>query len=116
MCQLQIRAIANAMANGARDAGKRLVDPADSSAACVLQRCSAMSSKVRTGFPIDEAMRAEHGEGVVRPVPDIFDDYDPADPSDRGPHVDRVGLVAVDTDSAADDNEDDDPTPEAPAD
>ncbi len=71
----------------------------------------AVSSKLRTGFPIDEAMRAEHGEGVVRPVQDIFDGYDPTDPSDRGPHIDRVGLVAVDTDSAPDDS-DDDPAPE----
>lgn len=80
----------------------------------------AVSSKVRTGFPIDEATRAEHGEGVVRPVHDLFDGYDPSDPSDRGPHVDRVGLIAVDTDFAwdqdeADDERDDDLTPEPTA-
>jgi hypothetical protein len=78
----------------------------------------AVSSKVRTGFPIDEATRAEHGEGVVRPVHDIFDSYDPLDPSDRGPHVDRVGLIAVDTDFARDeddDERDDDLAPEPTA-
>jgi hypothetical protein len=73
-----------------------------------------VSSKVRTGFPIDEATRAEHGEDVVRPVQDIFDDYDPADPADRGPHVDRVGLIAVDTDFAPDES-DSDPSPEPSA-
>lgn len=73
-----------------------------------------MGSKLRIGFPIDEATRADHGESVVRPVPDIFDGYDPADPSDRGPHVDRVGLIAVDTDfTPADDDDDDDDDPPA---
>jgi len=40
------------------------------------------------------------------------------DPSDRGPHVDRVGLIAVDTDFARDeddDERDDDLAPEPTA-
>ena len=67
-----------------------------------------MSTKLRIGFPIDETMRSEHGESVVRPTPDAYDEYDPEDESDHGPHVDRVGIVAVD-DFAI---EDDDPAPE----
>ena len=66
-----------------------------------------MRSMIRSGYPIDETMRAEHGESVVRPVPDVFEDYVPADVSDRGPHVDRVGIVSVDSDYTPD--EDDDP-------
>jgi hypothetical protein len=57
-----------------------------------------MTAKIRIGFPLDEAMRAEHGEAVVRPVLNVYEDYDPADVADHGPHVDRVGLVAVDSD------------------
>ena len=57
-----------------------------------------MSVKVRSGVPIDEAMRVEHVERIVRPRPHVYEDYDPADASDRGPHVDRVGIVAVDAD------------------
>jgi hypothetical protein len=55
-----------------------------------------MSSTVRVGIPVDEAMRTEHAETVVRPTPNFHESYDPADPSDHGPHVDRVGIVAVD--------------------
>ncbi|MGE0396441.1 MAG: hypothetical protein AB7T06_06960 [Kofleriaceae bacterium] len=55
-----------------------------------------MRSKVRVGFPIDEPMRSEHGERVVRPEPNVLDTYDPEDDVDRGPHVDRVGIISVD--------------------
>lgn len=68
-----------------------------------------MSTKIRVGFPIDEAMRTEHGERVVRPEPNVLDEYDPADTSDHGPHVDRVGIVSVDSDFEA--GADEDPTP-----
>lgn len=57
-----------------------------------------MTAKIRIGFPLDETMRTEHGEPVVRPVLNVYEDYDPADVADHGPHVDRVGLVAVDAD------------------
>lgn len=60
-----------------------------------------MGSWIRIGFPIDEATRAQHRAAVVRPAHDTSDSYDPADPSDRGPHVDRVGIIAVDTDPGA---------------
>jgi hypothetical protein len=61
---------------------------------------SGMSAKkkIKTGFPADEATRSEHGEGVVRPEPNVLEDHDPADTADHGPHVDRVGVVAVDAD------------------
>ena len=68
-----------------------------------------MRSMIRIGYPLDETMRAEHGESVVRPVANVLDYYDPADDSDRGPHVDRVGLVALDADYAPE--PDDDPLP-----
>jgi hypothetical protein len=56
-------------------------------------------SKIRKGIPIDEAMRTEHGEPVVRPKPNVDEEHDPADSSDQGPHVDRVGMPQPDTDS-----------------
>ena len=63
-----------------------------------------MDSTTRTGLPIEPATRADHGARDVRPVHDRFATPDPADPSDRGPHVDRVGLIAVDTDAAPEDD------------
>lgn len=54
--------------------------------------------KVRKGIPIDEAMRTERGERVVRPKPNVDEEHDPADPSDHGPHVDRVGMPSPDSD------------------
>ena len=55
-----------------------------------------MTVKIRISFPTDdEAMRTEHGERTVLPP---RHSYDPAIDCDRGPHVDRVGLIAVDTD------------------
>lgn len=69
-----------------------------------------MSNRLKIGIPIDEAMRTEHGERVVRPTPEAYDEHDPEDVSDHGPHVDRVGLVSVDSDYEGDDN--DDPAPE----
>jgi hypothetical protein len=69
-----------------------------------------MSTKLKIGFPIGEGMRTEHGEPVVRPTPEAYDEHDPEDPADHGPHVDRVGIVAVDSDYEAED--DDDPAPE----
>lgn len=71
----------------------------------------SMAAKIRVGFPVDEAMRSEHGEAVVRPVLEFHDDYDPRDRSDRGPHVERVGMIAVDVDGRVDD---DDPPPPPP--
>jgi hypothetical protein len=68
-----------------------------------------MRSKIRIGFPLDETMRAEHRERVVRPNLEAYLDYDPTDSSDRGPHVDRVGLVAIDADFTP--GEHDDPAP-----
>jgi hypothetical protein len=56
-------------------------------------------SKIRKGIPIDEAMRTEHGEPVVRPKPNVDEEHDPTDSSDQGPHVDRVGMPQPDTDS-----------------
>jgi hypothetical protein len=38
-------------------------------------------------------------------------EYDPEHPSDRGPHVDRVGIVAVDTDYQPSDDDDAPPAP-----
>ena len=70
-----------------------------------------MSEKVRFGFPFDETMRAEHGESIERPLPELYDDYDPADSADRGPHVDRVGLISVDTDFQPGDDAEADPLP-----
>lgn len=58
----------------------------------------AKPAKIRTGVPIDEAMRTERGEPVVRPKPNVDEEHDPGDTSDHGPHVDRVGMVAPDTD------------------
>ncbi|MGE0868355.1 MAG: hypothetical protein AB7P03_07330 [Kofleriaceae bacterium] len=64
-----------------------------------------MTAKVRRGIPIDEAMRVEHAQRIVRPAPNAYADYDPTDASDRGPHVDRVGIVAVDASSDTDEAE-----------
>jgi hypothetical protein len=63
---------------------------------------SAKPPKIRTGIPIDEAMRTENGEPIVRPTPNVDEEHDPTDPSDHGPHVDRVGMAQPDSDAADD--------------
>lgn len=70
-----------------------------------------MSTKLRTGFPFDEAMRTEHLERIVRPEPNVLDEYDPTDDTDHGPHVDRVGMISVDADSEIENDDDPPPTP-----
>jgi hypothetical protein len=51
--------------------------------------------RFKTGVPYDEATRAEHGEHIARPKPNNVGD-DPTDPSDAGPHVERVGMPTPD--------------------
>jgi hypothetical protein len=65
---------------------------------CMTDSKAPKPKKVRKGIPIDEAMRTERGEPVVRPKPNVDEEHDPADTSDQGPHVDRVGIIAPDTD------------------
>ena len=44
------------------------------------------------------SLRAEYAEATVRLPREASADYDPEVGRDRGPHVDRVGMIAVDTD------------------
>ncbi len=70
-----------------------------------------MSTRLQFGIPIDQGMRIERRERVVRPTPEAYDEYDPEDPTDHGPHVDRVGMVAMDADYEPGDDIDPDPEP-----
>ena len=70
-----------------------------------------MSTKLRFGFPFDEATRSEHLERIVRPEPNVHEEYNPSDTSDHGPHVDRVGIISVDADVDIEDDDDVPPTP-----
>lgn len=50
--------------------------------------------KIKRDVPVDEAMRIEHSERIVRPKAN--EPHEPADPSDQGPHVERVGMPTPD--------------------
>lgn len=56
----------------------------------------AEPKKLKHDLPLDEGMRVERPERITRPKPNAT--HDPQDPSDQGPHVERVGLVSPDAD------------------
>lgn len=52
--------------------------------------------RIKKDLPLDEGMRVEHAERIVRPKPN--EHTDPEDDGDQGPHVERVGMPQPDTD------------------